>query len=567
MNTLEQLNNYSTTSITFTDNRPTGVVLSYPNARDIEVTLTGLTHVVQRRIDILEVIGGASADVTYEIDLDTVAGTVTWSTIPAGCTVIQIGNKFKITGITSKTIWDTVRAPTITLPSDFAGSFTYDATIRYYQGGTNPGYQTQTWQVGIFRPDAQLSSAATLSCSGTRTRTTDVELESICGFELFFVKVMGVESTLACTPVKTADFGSATYASTTTLSAKPKTFLYADQTITIDAPYPENNGDFGGYPFGDLELVRGQYLLSSYDEDNAYLASVFSLGNGNKQFDFPTRGGGTSPEAQIFASDDFAIITEVDTSYSKLQLYKFNDTGTMYTHVEDIDIPTQGTFNARIFGMTDTHMIAADATGDGEVYVYSIDDTDGFTLDVTHTASLATYDRRLGDCCAINDTYYVIVEDIQAPSSYGNRRNIRVYDVATNTLQRTINNDRTIDAITWDSNNIITISNNDGNISSWDVTDGSQNYSFGRSTGFFYGNKIRKVNDTYLAYKVTVGSADQEAIEFVNTVNQDWDHRVTTTGQIITNFEIVGEDKLILAFAGHDDDETNQGKIEIRIET
>ena len=566
MNTLEQLNNYSTTSISFTDNRPAGVVLSYPNARDIEVTLTGLSHVVQRRIDILEVVGGATADVTYEIDLDTVAGTVTWSTIPAGCTVIQTGNKFKITGITSKTIWDTVRAPTITLPSDFAGSFAYDATIRYYSG-LDLAYKTQSWEVGIFRPDALISSTATLSCTANRTRSTPVSLDSVFAMELFFVKVMGVESTLACTPVKTADFGSATYASTTTLSAKPKTFLYADQTITIDAPYPENGGNFGGFAQnGDLEIVRSQYLVSSYDDDNNFLASVFSIGNGTKQFDFATRGGGTSPEASIRASDDFAIVTEVDTGYAKFQLYKFNDTGTMYTHVEDIDIPTQGSFNGILRGMTDTHAIASDPTGDGEVYVYSIDDTDGFTLDATHTAPLGSYDRRLGEACAINDTYYVAVENIQ--SGGANRRNIRVYDVATNTLQRTINNDLQIKEMTWDGNNIIAIGDaNNGYISSWDVTDGSQNYSFTRSTGSFLGDKIRKVNNTYLAYKVTVGTSDQEAIEFVNTVNQDWDHRVTTTGQTITNFEIIGEDKLVLGFAGHDDDETNQGKIEIRIET
>jgi len=556
MNTLEQLNNYSTTSITFTDNRPAGVVLSYPNARDIEVTLTGLTHVVQRRIDILEVIGGASADVTYEIDLDTVAGTVTWSTIPAGCTVVQIGNKFKITGITSKTIWDTVAAPTITLPSNFAGSFTYDATIRYYQGGTNPGYQTQTWEVGIFRPDAQLSSAATLTCSANRTRTTDAELESVCGFDIFFVKVMGVETTLTCSPTINADFGSATYSSSTTLSAKPRTNTYNDQTITIENTLPLGTFDFGD-SFG---LVRGQYIVIGYDNNASSLASVYSLGNGNKQFDIPIPTDGAQGDSFVFVSDNFVVIR----NNNKWHLFKFNTSGDIYTHVESIDPPNDGTFDAVILDIHDDYMLAGLTTensNDGEAYFYSLDGTTGFTLEATHTVTNVSHQERFGSKGAINDDYYVISSNAYTEPTATDRYKLRVYDTATNTLQRTITNSLEPQGFDWDGDDVIFIGEgNNGYITSIDVTSGTQNYSFSRSTGTFLGKTIRYLNSIYVAYLPTVSGQPGEAIEFVNVVNQDWDHRITKTTHTITQFFFEGQDKLILNLVDEDE-------IEIGIET
>jgi hypothetical protein len=43
MSSLQDLNTYSTNTITFTDNRPSGVVLSYPTARDVNRIITDKT--------------------------------------------------------------------------------------------------------------------------------------------------------------------------------------------------------------------------------------------------------------------------------------------------------------------------------------------------------------------------------------------------------------------------------------------------------------------------------------------------------------------------------------------
>lgn len=551
MNTLEELNGYSSTSLTYTENRPSGVVFSYPTARNINVTLSGLTHVVQRRIDIEEVVGGATAQVTYEIDLDTVAGTVTWSTIPTGCTVIHTGNKWTITGITTSAIWDIVAAPTITLPATFVGSFSYDATIKYYETGT--GYKTKQWTVGIFLPDAGFATSATLTCSANRLRDVDATLPVYAGVDLFGVKVLGCTMSMSCTAVKTAVFDGPTYTVSTSLYAKPKTWLYADQTITINNPYPETGGNFGGYALeaGDqgLQIVRDQYILSNYDANANYVASAFSIGNGTKSFDIP-RQSTPNGSTYLIASDDFAIVQENNRWY----LYKFNTSGDMYTYVDDI---------AKIGGLnriTDTHFISGNPTAnsnDGAVYVYSLDATTGFTLETTITAPLATGDRYLGTYITTNDTYYVITE--------GNQGNIRVYDFATNTLQRTITNSSVINSLTLrDDHELLGIVGS--KIVSWDITDGSQNYSFYPGGFYIEGSKIDKVSDNLLVYRVVSNGQITNALQFVNLVDQDVSHRITTTDSI-TNYALFGDSRLVLGFYAYTGTKGSEGKIEIRIET
>lgn len=163
------LNTHSQDIIAYTDNRSPDVIFTTPGAfENLDLVYTTRSFPVQKSKEIYEIINPASANVSFEIDVSAVVGaTVAWSTVPSGCTVTNVGGVYTIDGIDSVDVWDIVKAPTITVPSTFNGSFFYYAAIRYT---TSAGATAQTWQVGIFIPEAYLQAAFTQTATGGPVR-------------------------------------------------------------------------------------------------------------------------------------------------------------------------------------------------------------------------------------------------------------------------------------------------------------------------------------------------------------------------------------------------------------
>lgn len=181
MGSFSDLNTYSQTQITYTDLRDPGVEFNVPFAFDLIFTITSKSFTAQRTIDIVDVIRPEVADVTYSIDVSAVSGaTVTWSTIPAGCTVTNVGGVYTIDGIDDADTWETVRAPLITVPDSFEGSFFYTSAINYT---TPAGRQTEDWNVGIYVPVSLLTVTATQTLTARRVRYLDAT-EYASGFQI-----------------------------------------------------------------------------------------------------------------------------------------------------------------------------------------------------------------------------------------------------------------------------------------------------------------------------------------------------------------------------------------------
>ena len=176
MSSLTELNSYSNNTVTFTDSRSHGVKFAWLTSKNLSFTVETNTFTVQRSNEIEEIIQPTQALVEYEVDVSAVSGsTVSWSTTPAGCNVVSSNGVFIMKGIDSVSDWQTVRAPTITIPNTFQGSFFYNVKIRY---NTPEGVLTQGWQVGTFVSVSSLSSSASLTATATATRGTDSNLSS-----------------------------------------------------------------------------------------------------------------------------------------------------------------------------------------------------------------------------------------------------------------------------------------------------------------------------------------------------------------------------------------------------
>lgn len=180
MSSLTQLNSYSNNTITFTDNRPPDIKLTWPNAKDLQFTIETGTFTVQRNIDIEEIIKPESALVEYEIDVSSLAGAVVnWATTPSGCNIISSGGVYIMKGIDSVSDWEIVRAPLITIPNLFQGSFFYTVTIRW---NSDAGIQEEDWQVGNYIPVSNCIVNTTLSASANRFRSTPASIAGYFGF-------------------------------------------------------------------------------------------------------------------------------------------------------------------------------------------------------------------------------------------------------------------------------------------------------------------------------------------------------------------------------------------------
>jgi len=144
VNSLEELNDYSLTTMPFIDERPSAIVYDRPITTNQSITvIEGNTHPALTGIDIEEIVNCQSGNVVYRIDLRQANAQAIWSSLPANVTsnVSPMG-VYNINGLTLTEDWDKVKSPNIVLPADYANTFAYTSTI--YLNGNVSNYWVNT---------------------------------------------------------------------------------------------------------------------------------------------------------------------------------------------------------------------------------------------------------------------------------------------------------------------------------------------------------------------------------------------------------------------------------------
>jgi hypothetical protein len=133
MNSLEELNQFSQGNIEFGDLRAPGVVFNPTTGVNQTINIfEGEVHAVPVGFEIAEIINYQSLNLYLEIQINGgVAANVDWPTLPGHMTELpQVGLLFAVGAITNLSDWDLIKSPTITLPNDYAGTFTYTVRVR-----------------------------------------------------------------------------------------------------------------------------------------------------------------------------------------------------------------------------------------------------------------------------------------------------------------------------------------------------------------------------------------------------------------------------------------------------
>ncbi len=145
MNSLSELNNYSRTGITYTDTRPYSI--AFANASPVNQTVTineGSTHEVPIGVEITQLVS-IPESVVYTVNVAALAGaTITWNNPNNLPTAELSAGVYQIAGIISKSTWDVVKSPAVSLPRDYNGIWSYTSTINDQEGNVRSWTTTVT---------------------------------------------------------------------------------------------------------------------------------------------------------------------------------------------------------------------------------------------------------------------------------------------------------------------------------------------------------------------------------------------------------------------------------------
>lgn len=195
MNSLEQLNNYSQTSFSVTDDRDATVIFDRDQTVDANNQVLNITSQevnVDPGIEIVEIVNYATANVRYEITITEsvlwtpFSSTIQWTAIPGHITYNKSGNIYTLTGLRDVNDWNAVKSFVWNLPAGFSVGNLWYLTVKviWYDeaAGTD---KERSWLV--FDPDhyqiAQLNIVAQITCNPRKIFRASASLVTAVSFE------------------------------------------------------------------------------------------------------------------------------------------------------------------------------------------------------------------------------------------------------------------------------------------------------------------------------------------------------------------------------------------------
>lgn len=177
ISSLQDLNTYALTPITYDDLRTAQVIFDRGATVDQELTIAeNNTFVFPWGINITDVTQYDVAEVEYEIDLTNFTSpvSVSWPTFPSHMSVSRVGttNVWIVSDIRSASDWLLARSATVTPQFGFDGNISLTGTIRYYSDNQDSSKEVVSWAVDLtITPVQYFTAAPTLTYVSNETKT------------------------------------------------------------------------------------------------------------------------------------------------------------------------------------------------------------------------------------------------------------------------------------------------------------------------------------------------------------------------------------------------------------
>lgn len=248
VNSLEQLNGWSDTGVSFEDERPFAITFSPDTPTNGSINVDEeQPHNAYSGTDITSIVS-LPGPITYSINIAQAPGTtVTWAnTIPQYFTLSNTANVYQISGNLRVSDWATIRSPVITMPNDWTTNWTYTSTITYPE---YLGSNTKTWTTTVTVTDLE-----ELTSAGNVTYDEDVPLTLTSTPQIIDGAASGAYS-ITVSPAVT----SAVYLMSSTGTGGTSTFNDTTKTLTIAGQKAEVNSHLG-----NILLTPGRDYTSDF---------------------------------------------------------------------------------------------------------------------------------------------------------------------------------------------------------------------------------------------------------------------------------------------------------------
>jgi hypothetical protein len=450
MNSLEELNTFSQTSLTYTDNRIPKIIFDRvtPLAQTTNIP-AGLAHTMPVGIEMLDIVNASSLGIYYEINVSATAGaTVAWTSLPSGVTYSNPATGiYRITNITTIAQWNAVKNARVTLPNTY-GTFNYSATIYY-----SPS-QSKTWTVTAnVVIIINIASAFTMATNGgplvgtpaALTATTSLTATGRFKITHSGEAVMSSLTSMTATGTK-VKFGVAPMTSTATVFARvgKKQFASASlsSAVTVDNVLLGIRKKFISTMASTSTMTTAAITLkplSSTMTSPVTLSLVnpvrFKLLSANATIYDPNTesGAGDAFGTGLAVGTDYIVVGAPYEDYTtaKGKLYVFNTSDNSLAR-EMLGAVTNARLGQQIgltfvsstnYAVTNSYQTGGSL---GQAHLYNIDTG---SIVYTKTSSSGPLPR-----VGVNQTYFAFIDQPDSATPY-----LRIYDIATGTLQRSVN--------------------------------------------------------------------------------------------------------------------------------
>lgn len=279
ISSLEDLNTYSLTPITYDDIRPAQVLFDRGATVPQALTISeNNTYVFPWGINIEDITQYDVALVEYEIDLSNhpTPVNVSWNYLPSHVTVTRVNNVWTVSGIRSRQDWLWVRQARVQPPFGFTGLITHTGSISFFANSASVSRTVASWTVSL--------------------------------------TVTAIEYFSAAPPLTYTANQNQTNISTTTIIADPEDFnpvwtlrISASDTTIIDEIFSDGTPAEAAWNNSTKQFV----ITGATDDVNDVLSTLdidFARKDANFQLNFVLANNFTSTietQVQIFESRDF----------------------------------------------------------------------------------------------------------------------------------------------------------------------------------------------------------------------------------------------------------------------
>lgn len=246
MNSLSDLNNFSSQGTPYQDDRSFHIEFSAASATNQSVSISeGDSHAAEVGIDITALYA-TSNNVSYSINVSSAHGTVEWpSPLPYGITTSNVGYVHTAHNITGKSIWNLIKNANIHMERDFANNWSYTSTITYTGG-------SKSWTTNVTVADlSEITSTTSFTfdqavpvlLTGT-PQIVDAEDDGI------FTMNVAANSTAVITSLSSTGVGGTS------------TFNGSTKVLTISGYRDEVNSHLGNITFSPSEAWRSNVSIN-----------------------------------------------------------------------------------------------------------------------------------------------------------------------------------------------------------------------------------------------------------------------------------------------------------------